>query len=82
MRFTDLRFRPEIQLSDEEVRDFYNTLAAEWRQKDPDKVPTFEASRGQVEKLLMDQRTAQALDRWLGTQRNETQILYREPVFQ
>ena len=81
MRYTDLRFRPEIQVSDEELRDFYNTLAAEWRQKDPE-VPSFEASRDQVEKLLTDQRTAQALDRWLGTQRNETQILYRDQVFQ
>jgi len=82
MRYTDLRFRPEIQVSDDDIHDFYNTLAAEWRQKDPDKVPSFEASRDQVEKLLTDQRTAQALDRWLGTQRNETQILYREQVFQ
>jgi hypothetical protein len=31
---------------------------------------------------LTDQRTAQALDRWLGTQRNENQILYHEKVFE
>ena len=82
MRFTDLRFRPEVQISDEELHDFYNTLAAEWRQKDPGSVPSFDASREQVEKLLTDQRTAQALDRWLGTQRNETQILYHQQVFE
>ena len=45
-------------------------------------IPTFEASREQIEKLLTDQRTAQALDRWLGMQRTETQILYRDAVFQ
>jgi hypothetical protein len=82
MRFTDLRFRPEVQISDEELHEFYNTLAAEWRQKDPANVPSFDASRDQVEKLLTDQRTAQALDRWLGTQRNETQILYHPQVFE
>ena len=82
LRYTDLRFRPEIQVSDEEVRDFYNTLAADWRKKNPNNVPSFEESREQTEKLLTDQRTAQALDRWLGAQRNETQILYREQVFQ
>jgi hypothetical protein len=81
MHYTDLRFRPEVQLSDDDLHDFYNTLAAEWRQKGSADVPTFDASRAQVEKLLTDQRTAQALDRWLGTQRNETQILYREQVF-
>jgi hypothetical protein len=82
MRFTDLRFRPEVQLSDDDLHDFYSQLAEEWRKKDPANVPSFEASRDQVEKLLTDQRTAQALDRWLGTQRSEIQILYREQAFQ
>ena len=34
-----------------------------------------------IEKLLTDQRVTQALDRWLGTTRSETQILYIEAVF-
>lgn len=82
MRFTDLRFRPEVQLSGDDLRDYYETLAAQWRAKDPAHVPSFEASRDQVERLLTDERTAQALDRWLGTQHAETQILYRERVFE
>jgi len=81
MRFTDLRFRPEVQLSEDELRERYEKLAEDWRKKDPAKVPTFEASREQVEKLLTDERTAQALDRWLGMQRTEMQILYREQAF-
>jgi len=81
MRFTDLRFRPEVQLSDDDLHDYYNRLETEWRKKGQAKIPTFEASREQVEKLLTDERTAQALDRWLGTQRLETQILYREAAF-
>lgn len=81
LRFTDLRFRPEIQLSEDELRDFYNTTVAEAKRKNPADVPTFEGSRDQLEKLLTDQRTAQALDRWLGLRRTETQIVYREQVF-
>ena len=81
MRFTDLRFRPEVQLTDEELRERYNQLAAESARKNDGETPSFEASRDQVEKLLTDERTAQALDRWLGTQRTENQILYREQVF-
>ncbi len=81
MRFTDFRFRPEVQLSEDELRDRYQQLAAEWRKKNPANVPTFESSRDQVEKLLTDERTAQALDRWLGMQRTELQILYREQAF-
>ncbi len=81
MRFTELRFRPEVQLSEEDLREFYNTLAAGWRSANSSQVPTFEESRGQVEKVLTDQRVLQALDRWLGTARTDNQILYREKVF-
>ena len=81
MRFTDLRFRPEVQLTDDDLHERYELLAQEWRKKDPAKVPTFEESREQIEKFLTDERTAQALDRWLGMQRTELQILYREQAF-
>lgn len=82
MRFTDLRFRPEVQLTDDDLHDYYDTLVENWTREKSTKIPTFEASREQVEKLLTDQRTAQALDRWLGTQRTDTQILYRDAAFQ
>jgi len=81
LRFTDLRFRPEVQLSDDDLHDYYDSMAAQWRRANPAQVPTFEASRDQIEKLLTDQRITQALDRWLGTTRSETQILYKDSVF-
>jgi FKBP-type peptidyl-prolyl cis-trans isomerase (trigger factor) len=81
LRFTDLRFRPEVQLSDDDLHEYYDSMAAQWRRANPTQVPTFEASRDQIEKLLTDQRVTQALDRWLGTTRSETQILYKESVF-
>jgi hypothetical protein len=81
LRFTDLRFRPEVQLSDDDLHDYYDSMAAQWQRANPAQMPTFEASRDQIEKLLTDQRVTQALDRWLGTTRSDTQILYKEPVF-
>lgn len=81
LRFTDLRFRPEVQLSDEDLHDYYDSMAVQWRRANPAQVPTFGASRDQIEKLLTDQRVTQALDRWLGTTRSDTQILYKEAVF-
>jgi hypothetical protein len=77
LRYTDLRFRPEVQLSDENLRSFYNQLAAKG-----DHLQSFEASRTEIEKLLTDQQAMQALDRWLGMTRSETTILYRDAVFQ
>jgi hypothetical protein len=66
-----------VQLSDENLRAFYDKLA---QKGDP--VRSFEASRPEIEKLLTDQQTMQALDRWLGMTRSETTILYRDAVFQ
>ena len=80
MRYTDLRFRPEIQLSEDEIQDFYNTLAGQAKEKG-DPIEPLEKSREQIEKLLTDQRTAQALDLWLGTQRSHIQILFHDAVF-
>ena len=77
LRYTDLRFRPEVQLSEENLRAYYKTLT----EQRPSTTRSFEASRDQIEKLLTDQQTMQALDRWLGMTRSETQILYREAVF-
>jgi hypothetical protein len=75
LRYTDLRFRPEVQVSEETLRAYYDKLAQKGT------TPSFEATRKDIEKLLTDQQTMQALDRWLGAARNETAILYRDPVF-
>jgi hypothetical protein len=81
LRFTDLRFRPEIDISEDDLRDFYKQLTEEGAKKGEKPPPPFETSRGDVEKLMIAQRISQALDRWLGAQRTQTQILYRDQVF-
>ncbi|HVO97778.1 MAG TPA: hypothetical protein VMT15_06915 [Bryobacteraceae bacterium] len=81
LRFADLRFRPEVQISDDDLRDYYDSVAAQWKRTNTTQVPTFEASRPQIEKLLTDQRVTQAMDRWLGATRSETQILYKDEAF-
>jgi hypothetical protein len=72
LRYTDLRFRPEVQLSQETLRAYYNTMKP---------AQPFEAIRGDIEKLLTDQQTMQALDRWLDMMRADTAIVYREGAF-
>ena len=73
LRYTDLRFRPEVQISEEVLRAYYDKLAPP---------QSFEASRGDIEKLLTNQQIMQALDRWLEMSRGETAIVYREGAFQ
>ena len=80
LRYTDLRFRPEVQISEEAERSFYTKLAAEAAEK---KTPVgdFEQSRPQIEKLLTDQQVMDSLDRWLKMTRADARIVYREAVF-
>jgi hypothetical protein len=81
LTFTDLRFRPEIQVSPEEVRSSYDQLA---RQPASAAAPlgSFEDNRDQIEKLLLDQRVLEALDNWLATARSAANIRYREKAFE
>jgi hypothetical protein len=82
LRFTDLRFRPEVQVTDEELADFYQILAAGWRRSQNGTVPTFEESRAEVQRLLMEQKSIQKLDTWLASARIQVGVSYRERVFE
>lgn len=81
LTFTDLRFRPDVQVSPEDVRSYYDKLAQQ-----PDSaaapIPSFEDSRDQIEKLLFEQRVLEALDKWLETARSAARVRYREKAFQ
>ncbi len=76
-RYTEIRFRPEVSISTQDIRDYYDALPANSRQ-----VASFEQSRNEIEDLLTEERVLQALDRWLGMARTDHQILYRAAAFQ
>lgn len=79
LRYTDVRFRPEVEISDDALRAYYDKLTA--GAGDTSLRPTFEASRNDIEKLLTEQQTMQVLDRWLKMVRGETAIVYHEAAF-
>jgi len=79
LRYTDLRFRPEVEISDDALHAYYDKLAASAGNSSTP--TTFEASRNDIEKLLTEQQTMQALDRWLTMARGETSIVYHEAAF-
>jgi hypothetical protein len=78
LRYSDLRFRPEVQLSDQDLHDYYDRLKAELGPTPP----SFEEAQQEVEQLMTGERTLRAMDRWLGMTRAETTILYRDEAFQ
>lgn len=80
LTFTDLRFRPDVQVSQEDIRNYYDDLA---RRTPPAnaRLGSFEENRDQIEKLLIEQRVMQALDQWLETARTAANIRYRDKAF-
>ena len=79
LRYTDLRFRPEVEINEDTLHAYYDKLTAS--AGDTTSRPTFEASRNDIEKLLTEQQTMQALDRWLSTARTDKAIVYHEAAF-
>ena len=78
LTFTDLRFRPDIQIPDEDLRNYYDKLPGTAAAPKP----SFEESRDQIERLLVEQRVIDALDRWLATARTTANIRYRDKAFE
>jgi len=79
MRYSDLRFRLEIQVSNEDLQTAFKAFVAKLPPGTP--APSFEASRNQMEELVMNQRMIDALDKWLAMARAETPVLYRDAAF-
>jgi hypothetical protein len=74
------RFRADVQVTDDDVRSRYEALAQQLREKNA-AIPTFEASRTQLQELLIDQRVSEVLEKWLEMAREQVSIRYREAVF-
>lgn len=72
LTFTDLRFRPGIQVTEDELRAYYDTIQD---------ASTFEAAREEIENLIARQRETDALDKWLAEARANERIEFREQVF-
>lgn len=72
LTFTDLRFRPGVQVTEDELRDYYNSI------QDP---ASFEAQREEIEEVIARKRISDALDAWLKDARENARVQFREQVF-
>lgn len=74
--FVQVRFRPGVQVPDNEISLYYDAEVAT-----KPNAPSLEDAREDIESLLTEQRVNAAIDRWMGQSRTQTQIRYREEVF-
>jgi len=82
LRFIDYRFRPGIQISDADVRAYYQLQLDKWKQQGVDPVPGLEDVRPSIEGTLTEQRIDQAVDRWLADTRTQVNIRFHDEALQ
>jgi hypothetical protein len=83
LRFIDARFRPGVQVSDEEIRAYFDREQSKiGGTADPGKQPRFEDFRDQISETLINQRVDQQLDDWLAAARKRTRIVFHPEAFQ
>jgi hypothetical protein len=77
LEFIEVRFRPGVQIPENELKDYFATEVVAKGEK-----ISFEEAREQIESILTQQRVDNALDRWLGQARTQARIRFRREVFQ
>jgi hypothetical protein len=81
--FTDSRFRSDVQVSDEEARDYFEkTVKPAAEAARPGRSVSLEDYRDQIEETLAGRRADQELDKWLAEARARTEIVYHDEAFQ
>ena len=82
LRFLDFRFRPGMQITEEEIRKYFDEqLAPQLRKGNPGGKFSLGDYRGQVEDALIAERVDKASDLWLKEAREHTRIEFRASVF-
>lgn len=79
LQFVDLRFRPAIQIPEQEMQAWYDEHLK--GKSTPEAGESYEEARPKIEEILMQQRVDNAIDRWLGQARTQARIRYRQEAF-
>jgi peptidyl-prolyl cis-trans isomerase SurA len=81
--FIDVRFRPGVQVTDQEIQDYFDkTVAPAARLAHPTETPKLEEYRDQIEQTLVGQKVERDMDTWLQAARRRTQIVFHQEAIQ
>ena len=80
LRFIDQRFRPEVMVSDEEVRVYYNQHRSDLERQYP-QTASFEALEPKIRSSLEGERINQNFVQWLQRARQRNRIEIRQGAF-
>lgn len=77
LRFIDVRFKPAVLVTDEEIEKYYRDHLAALRRAYPGK-SSLDDLRPHIEDILTGEKVNQELFAWLDEQRKQAKIQYRE----
>ncbi len=78
LKFIEVRFRPDVGVSDSEVEAAYRDRVAAWKTDHNGPEPTMDSIR----ETLVEQRTDAALDSWLTESRKRVRIVYLDKALE
>lgn len=79
IRFVDLRFRPAVRFTEEEIESFYNgAFSEEWKRNSTVPLPSLDAVHDTVEQRLTAREVDRALEKWIEQARAQASIQIRE----
>ncbi len=79
LSFTSLRFRPAVQISDQEIEEYFHShIQAPTAPNKAAGSVTLDEARPNIEQILANERADLDLDAWLREQRTRTKINYLE----
>lgn len=81
LRFIDQRFRPAVNVTDEEVKAYYNQHVADLRRQYPAS-SGFEALEPRIRTVLEGQRINESFENWLAEARKRIRVEYRQEALQ
>ena len=83
LRFIEFRFRPDIGVSEGDIRDYYQRQTATWKVNHPGaEPPPFTVSKESIYNALIEARTDQVLNTWLQESRKQLSIVYLDKSLQ
>jgi peptidyl-prolyl cis-trans isomerase SurA len=83
LMFVAIRFRPGVQVSDQDIRDYFDKVVAPAaRVAHPAEPVALEDYRAQIESTIQGERADREMDAWLKEVRSRTDIIFHEEVFQ
>ncbi len=77
LRFIDVRFKPAVLVTGDEIEKYYRDHAAALRREYPGK-SSLDDLRGHIREILTGEKVNQQFFAWLDDQRKDTKVQFRE----